>query len=55
LYENVLREAIRFDELRTWLDGATLQRLWPQLILPRGVRQAWEEKHPLLARLRTAA
>lgn len=23
LYEMVLREAIRFDELRTWLDGAT--------------------------------
>jgi hypothetical protein len=55
LYEIVLCEATRFDELQTWLDGTTLCRLWPQLILPRGVRRAWEERHPELARLRTAA
>lgn len=54
-YEIVLREAIRFDELRTWLDGATLRQLWPQLYLPRGVRQAWEDRHPELAQLRLAA
>ena len=55
LYEIVLREAIRLDELSTWLDGPTLCQLWPDLILPRGVRQAWEEQHPALRQLRRAA
>jgi hypothetical protein len=54
-YEIVLREAIRVEELRAWLDAGTLRELWPQLILPRGVRRAWEERHPELARQRTAA
>ena len=48
MYENVLREAIRVDELRTFLDGPTLVRLWPQLNLPRAVRAAWEARHPRL-------
>jgi hypothetical protein len=48
----VLREAIRVDELRSYLDGATLLRMWPQLNLPRAVRAAWEARHP---RLRLAA
>ena len=48
MYENVLREAIRVDELRTYLDGATLVRVWPQLNLPRAVRAAWETRHPPL-------
>jgi hypothetical protein len=50
VYEIVLREAIRLDELRAWLDAATLRRIWPDLYLPRGVRAAWEERHPELAR-----
>ena len=33
VYEIVLREAIRFDELRAWLDAATLHRIWPDLYL----------------------
>ncbi|MEV6350531.1 hypothetical protein [Actinoplanes sp. NPDC051851] len=52
MYENVLREAIRVDELRAFLDGATLIRVWDELNLPRGVRAAWEARHP---RLRTTA
>jgi hypothetical protein len=48
VYEMVLREAIRLDELRTWLDGPTLVRLWPALYLPRGVRRDWEARHPEL-------
>jgi hypothetical protein len=52
MYENVLREAIRVDELRTFLHGPTLVRLWPELNLPRAVRAAWEARHP---RLRLAA
>jgi hypothetical protein len=46
--ETVLREAKSADELRTWLDGATLIRLWPELYLPRWVRQAWRDRHPEL-------
>jgi hypothetical protein len=48
MYENVLREAIRVDELRSYLHGPTLLRLWPDLNLPRGVRAAWETRHPAL-------
>lgn len=51
MYENVLREAIRTDELRRWLDAGTLVRLWPLLNLPRGVRRAWEARHDQLRRL----
>ena len=52
MYENVLRESIRVDELRSYLHGPTLVRLWPELNLPRAVRAAWETRHP---RLRLAA
>lgn len=55
MYETVLREAVSPDELRTWLDGATLVRLWPDLFVPRGVRAAWEGRHPMLSRLPVAA
>ena len=50
MYENVLREAVRIDELRDYLHGPTLVRVWPQLNLPRGVRAAWEARHPMLRR-----
>ncbi|MGO9080990.1 MAG: hypothetical protein ACLQDY_18415 [Streptosporangiaceae bacterium] len=52
LYQTVLREASRPEDLAAYLDGGTLVALWPDLYLPRGVRQAWEERHPAL---RTAA
>ncbi|MBL7257881.1 hypothetical protein [Paractinoplanes lichenicola] len=52
MYENVLREAIRVEELRSFLHGPTLVRVWPELNLPRGVRLGWEARHP---RLRLAA
>jgi hypothetical protein len=48
-YETVLREAVSAEELRTWLDGPTLVRLWPDLYLPRWVRQAWQDQYPVLA------
>lgn len=47
-YETVLREASRPGDLAAFLDGATLTRLWPELYLPKGVRRAWEERHPAL-------
>jgi hypothetical protein len=49
MYENVLREAIYVEELRTYLNGTTLVRIWRDLNLPRGVRAGWEARH---ARLR---
>jgi hypothetical protein len=55
VYEIVLREAVTENELATWLDAMTLRRLWPELYLPRGVRQAWELRYPSLAAHRTAA
>jgi hypothetical protein len=55
VYEIVLREAVQHDELNTWLEAGTLRRLWPELYLPRGVRRAWELRHPELARRRSAA
>jgi len=48
LYQIVLREASRPDDLTSYLDRDTLIALWPGLHLPRGVRQAWEEHHPQL-------
>lgn len=48
MYETVLGEATRPDDLTGWLDRDTLIRVWPSLYLPRGVRQAWEERHPAL-------
>ena len=50
MYENVLREAVRIEELRSYLHGATLVRVWGRLNLPRGVRAAWEARHRVLSR-----
>jgi hypothetical protein len=48
LYQTVLREAGRPEDLTAYLDGDTLIALWPDLYLPKGVRQAWEDAHPVL-------
>jgi hypothetical protein len=55
MYQTVLREATRPEDLTEFLNGATLVALWPDLFLPRGVRAAWEEQHPVLATATTAA
>lgn len=47
LYQIVLREARRPADLG-YLNGGRLVSLWPDLHLPRGVRQAWEDQHPVL-------
>jgi hypothetical protein len=47
-YQTVLREASRPEDLTGYLDGGTLVALWPELHLPRGVRRAWEDHHPVL-------
>lgn len=48
LYQVVLREASRPEDLTGYLNADLLAALWPELALPRGVRQAWEEHHPVL-------
>ena len=48
VYQTVLREATRPEDLTTYLDGDTLVALWRDLFLPKGVRQAWEDQHPSL-------
>jgi hypothetical protein len=48
MYEAVLEEAIRAEELTEWLNGERLVSVWRDLYLPRGLRRAWEERHPQL-------
>jgi hypothetical protein len=48
MYQTVLREASRPEDLTTFLNGDTLVALWPDLFLPKGVRQAWEDRYPAL-------
>ena len=40
VYEIVLREGGPADVL-TYIDGALLADLWPELVLPRDIRQTW--------------
>ena len=54
-YQTVLREASRPEDLTTYLDGDMLMALWPDLYLPKGVRQAWEDQHPALRAAGVAA
>jgi len=55
MYQTVLREAIREDELACYLHGDTLVAVWPDLALPPGVRRAWEDRHPALRAAAPAA
>ena len=48
MYQVVLGEAIRAEELATYLNGDLLVAVWRDLYLPKGVRRAWEEVHPAL-------
>jgi transcriptional regulator with XRE-family HTH domain len=41
LYELVMREGEPAD-LERWVDGALLIDLWPDLVLPRGLREGWQ-------------
>ena len=48
MYQTVLREASRPEDLATYLNGDLLIAVWPDLYLPKGLRQAWEDRHPVL-------
>lgn len=54
LYQTVLREAARLEDLSVYLDKNLLVDLWPDLYLPRGVRHAWEDRHSQLRTLAAA-
>jgi len=55
VYETVLQEASRPEDLTAFLDGQALVALWPKLFVPRGVRRAWEDAHPVLRAVAVAA
>ena len=55
MYEAVLREASRPDDLASYLNGEVLVAVWPELFLPKGLRRAWEDRHPALRAARLAA
>ena len=42
VYEQVLREGIE-DDVRFYVDAEQLRDLWNELVLPRTVRNAWED------------
>jgi hypothetical protein len=48
MYERVIREATRPEDLRSYLNDAVLRDTWRQLFLPARVRQIWEERFPAL-------
>ena len=46
LYERVIREATRVDDLRAYINGLVLREVWRQLFLPMPVRRNWEDRFP---------
>jgi hypothetical protein len=46
MYERVIREATRTDDLRSYLNGVVLREVWRNLFLPARVRRSWEERFP---------
>lgn len=49
MYEVVIRESMRVEDLRTYLSGPALREVWGRLWLPRKVRQLWEARFQSLA------
>lgn len=50
MYERVLREAQDAVDLRRYLNGAMLCRVWGSMFLPRRVRDLWEDRFAELSR-----
>jgi hypothetical protein len=46
MYERVIREATRANDLRSYLNESVLRQVWSLLFLPRSVRQSWEQRFP---------
>jgi hypothetical protein len=49
MYQTVMNEAASVEQLRRWLDGSTLRRIWRTLWLPSRLRAQWENRLPDLA------
>jgi len=49
MYQTVLNQATTVADLRRWLHGETLRRLWPVLWLPTRLRALWQARFPELA------
>ena len=47
MYERVIREATRIEDLRAYVNGMALREAWRRF-LPARVRQIWEERFPVL-------
>jgi hypothetical protein len=50
MYERVIREATRIDDLRSYLNEDVLRQVWTRLFLPARVRRSWEARFPDLRR-----
>jgi hypothetical protein len=48
MYERVIREATRPEDLRSYLNATVLRETWRHLFLPARVRRIWEERFPTL-------
>jgi hypothetical protein len=46
MYERVIREATRVEDLRSYLNEPVLRQVWRSLFLPQRVRQGWEQRFP---------
>jgi hypothetical protein len=55
MYRTVLNEATTADDLGAFLDRVVLLDLWSSMWLPDPVRQAWENRFPVLAVRRATA
>lgn len=49
MYQRVIREASRTDDLCLYLNAEVLRDIWPVLYLPVQVRRLWEDRFPDLA------
>jgi hypothetical protein len=46
MYERVIREATRVEDLRSYLNEDVLRQVWGRLFLPSRVRRSWEDRFP---------
>jgi hypothetical protein len=49
MYERVLNEAMKVQDLRRYVHGPTLRAVWSRMFLPPRLRAAWEGWFPELA------
>src|SRR6185437_1039627 len=55
MYQTVLNQASSVDDLRRWLEAATLRRVWPDLWLPPRLLALWRARTSISLPRGTAA